>query len=104
MALKIKGFELPDGYILEEAYVKVQNILIQNLDYEFLEPDGDDLLTKWVSRLESKANVYVYGDEHARNNRVSPMEWFDIQFDLVSEPFKDAYDKIKQIYPTAEDC
>lgn len=106
MALKIKNFELPDGFILEEAYLKVQNILIQNIDIEQLETvtDSDDLITTWHTQIQSKANVYVFADHEARKNRVPPMEWFDIEFKLTENPFIDAYNKIKEIYPIAEDC
>lgn len=106
MALKIKNFELPDGFILEEAYLKVQNILIQNIDIEQLETvtDSDDLITTWHTQIQSKANIYVFADQEARKNRVPPMEWFDTEFELQGNPFTDAYNKIKEIYPMAEDC
>ena len=53
MALTIKNYELPDGSILEEAYVRVQTVQTTNADYEYLEPipDSEDLITKWLTRI-----------------------------------------------------
>lgn len=109
MALKIKNFTLPDGLVLDEAYVRVHSIVLSNIDYEYLEPipDSDDLITKWVTRLELRGNVYVYGDKVARDNRVSPMNWFDFVFQPEGsevDAFKTAYEYVKELYPTAEDC
>jgi hypothetical protein len=110
MALKVKNFELPDKTILEEAYIRIMSISTANVDYDYLEPvlDGDDVITRWTTRLETKANVFVYGDEIARQNRVSPMNWFEFRFDLyldsTSNIFEQAYLRLKQIYSESEDC
>lgn len=110
MAVKIKDFELPDKSILEEAYLRIAVATSANVDYEYLEPmlDSNDLITMWTTRLESKANVFVYGDEIARKNRVSPVNWFEFIFDLDLKSnlsiYDQAYNKLKEIYPESEDC
>jgi hypothetical protein len=110
MALKIKDFELPDKSVLEEAYLRLAVVTSANVDYEYLEPmlDSNDLITMWTTRLESKANVFVYGDEIARKNRVSPVNWFEFIFDLDLKSnlsiYDQAYNKLKEIYPESEDC
>ncbi len=110
MALTIKNYELPDGSILEEAYIRVQTVQTTNADYEYLEPipDSEDLITKWLTRIESQATVYVYADKPARDNRVSPLFWFQIPIHYnLSEwtnVFEQAYSKLRELYPTAEDC
>jgi len=108
MALKIKSFELPDKSIVEEAYLRIATITTANVDYDYIEPllDSSDLITRWTTRLENKAVVYVYGDEIARQNRVSPLNWFEFRFDLdVESPsFNQAYEGLKLIYTEAEDC
>ena len=110
MALKIKSFELPNGFILDEAYLKVHVVKSCKVDYEKLEviPDSDDLLTTWISRLESSAMVYIYADQIARKNQVQPMEWFEYNFDYditgVKNIFEQAYSKLKELYPISEDC
>lgn len=108
MALKIKNFELPDESILEEAYLRIASLTSTNVDYEHYEPllDSDDVILRWTSRLENKANVFVYGDEIARQNRVSPVNWFEFKFDLdltsAQNIYEQAYQKLKQIYPEGE--
>ena len=110
MAVKIKDFELPDKSILEEAYLRVAVVTTANTDYEYLEPmlDSNDLITMWTTRLENKANVFVYGDEIARKNRVNPVNWFEFIFDLDLKSdlnsYEQAYKKLKEIYPESEDC
>lgn len=109
MALKIKNFTLPDGVVLEEAYLRVQTTVINNIDYDFLQPiDGtEDFKLEWLTRFEFRANVNVYGDEVARRNLVPPMTWFDINFKLDKvdvHPFTVAYNYVKEMYPEAEDC
>jgi len=110
MAVKIKQFELPDKSVLEEAYLRVAVVTTAHVDYEYLEPmiDSNDLITMWTTRLENKANVFVYGDEIARKNRVSPVNWFEFIFDLDLESnlniYQQAYTKLKEIYPESEEC
>lgn len=107
MSLKVKGFELPDKTILDDAYLRVTSVNVSNVDYEYLETieGSDNLLTRWLTRFETKAICYVYGDEQARSNRVSPVSWFEFTFDFESENiFKSAYLKLKKIYPESEDC
>jgi len=110
MAVMIKDFELPDKSVLGEGYLRIAVVTTANVDYEYLEPmlDSNDLITMWTTRLENKANVFVYGDEIARKNRVSPVNWFEFtfDFDLKSEfnIYEQAYKKLKEIYPESEDC
>lgn len=110
MALKIENFQLSDGMILNSAYLKVHNINTNKIDYEKLEPiDGtDDLLTTWISKIETSVLVYVYADDVARKNQVSPMQWFEfnLDYDLNSNKniFKQTYERLKHIYPEGEDC
>lgn len=105
MALIVKNFELPDGQILEEAYLKVNTITTSKTDYEFLEPIGDteDLRVTWVPKLETKVNCYVWADKIARQHQVAPLHWFgfDIDYDLTewSNIYEQAYSKLKKIYP-----
>lgn len=110
MAIKIKNFELPDKSVLEEAYLRISVITTAHTDYEYLEPmvDSPDLITMWTTRFDNRANVFVYGDEIARNNRVNPVNWFDFvfKFDLqvTDNIYTQAYHKLKEIYPESEDC
>lgn len=111
MALKLKNYELPDETILEEAYLKVQNIHTAIVEYEHLKPsevEGFDLETTWIKELESKANIFVYGDEVARKNGVAAVHWFPIEFNYDLSEWKNiyeqAYAKLKSLYPESEDC
>ncbi len=111
MALKVKNFELPDKTILEEAYLRISVITTANVDYDYLEPllDSEDVITRWTTRLENRANVFVYGDEIARQNRVSPLNWFEFRFDFDladnGNIYEQAYEHLKyNIYPESEDC
>jgi len=109
MGLKVKNFKLPDDTILEEAYLKVQNIGSVSNDYEFLEnmPDGSQRL-KWIKKVESTALVYVWPDEGARENRAQVQHWFQVEFDYdLSEwtnIYEQAYKKLKALFPEGEDC
>ncbi len=108
MALTVKNFELPDGLILENAYLKINAITTAKNDYEFLEPlhDSEDLKISWVSRLETKVNVYVFADDIARRNQVAPLDWFqfDLDYNLRSSSniYEQAYQKLNTIYPEGE--
>lgn len=110
MALKIKDFELPDETVLEEAYLRISSINTALVDYEFYETvqGSDDIILKWKTGFESKANVYVYADEVARNHRVSPINWFEFRFDLELDSnqniYQQAYNRLKQIYPEGENA
>lgn len=108
MALIVKNFELPDGQILEEAYLRINMISTSKIDYEKLEPvpDSEDLLTTWLTRIETRANCYVHGDKVARKHQVAPLHWFGFEFDYdLSEwqnIYEQAYKKLLEIYPEGE--
>lgn len=110
MALTIKNFELPDKTILNDAYLRIATINTAFTDYEHFEPllDSNDVILSWVKRLESKAHVFVHGDEIARQNRVSPINWFEFKFDLDltsnQNIYEQAYQKLKEIYPEGENA
>ncbi len=113
MALRIKEFELPDGTILEDAYLRVQNVTVSNVDYEFFDKaeenvDNIEEVLKWVTRIESKATVFVWADEFARSNRATVLNWFtfEFQYDLSehSNPFEQAYKQLNKIYLNGEGC
>jgi hypothetical protein len=111
MALQLKNYELPDGTILEEAYIKVQNIYTAIVDYEHLKPseiEGFELETTWIKKLESKANIFVFADELARKNSVAAIHWFPIEFDyqlsVYANIYEQAYKALKLIYTKTEDC
>lgn len=113
MAQKVKNYELTDGTLLEEAYLKVQTIGISNTDYEFFENnpnwenDGIEQILKWVKRTESHATVFVWGDEVARKNNAIPLHWFKIDFnyDLSAHEnvFEQAYKKLNILFPNSQD-
>jgi len=111
MAIKIKNYELPDSTILEEAYLRVQNVTTAIVDYEHLQPsdkEGFELETTWIKKIETKANIFVFADEIARNNGVAAVHWFPIEFayDLSehSNIYEQAYKALKLIYTESEDC
>ena len=105
MAVIVKNYELPDGLLLEEAYLKVNQITTSLIDYEFLQPiEGtEDLLTTWLTRLETKVSIYVFSDKTARKNQVAPLHWFqfEIDYDLSehSNIYEQAYAKLRKIFP-----
>jgi hypothetical protein len=109
MGLKVKNFQLPDETILEEAYLKVQNIGSVSADYEHFEnlPDGSQRLN-WIKKVESTALVYVWPDEGARENRAQVQHWFQIEFNYdLSEwtnIYEQAYKKLKTLFPEGENC
>lgn len=108
MALRVKNLELPDGQILENAYLRIQNIFTENKDYEFLESVSEiESKVSWVTRIESKVVVFVWADEIARQHRVPAMHWFGFEFEYnLSEwqnIYEQAYLKLKEIYPEGED-
>lgn len=111
MALTVKNFELPDGTILQDAYLRVQSIKTENRDYEFFEkvydnPDVDEKLS-WINRIETEVTVFVWADEVARKNRAYVVNWFKFNIDYnLSEwqnIYEQAYHKLKQIYPEGVD-
>lgn len=109
MALIVKNFELPDKFILEEAYLRISNVSISKVDYEFYKPvpDTDDVVVEWLSRFETKVTIYIHGDKVARKNQVAPAHWFqfDLDYNLSehSNIYEQAYAKLKTIYPEGED-
>lgn len=110
MAIKVK-YELPDHTILEEAYLRVQNVTTAIVDYEHLKPsekDGFDLETEFIKKIETKANIFVFADKVARDNGVAAIDWFPIEFDYQlstwSSIYDQAYAKLKEILPDNEDC
>lgn len=109
MALIIKNFELPDKFVLSEAYLRVNAITTSKIDYEFLKPMGnsEDLIVEWLSRFETKVVIYIHGDKVARKNQVAPLHWFqfDLDYDLSehSNIYEQAYKKLKVLYPEGED-
>ena len=106
MALKVNEYVMPDETIVKNAYVRIKNVLLESIDYERLEPAGDDLRTTWVTNFEGKASVYVYADDKCRLNNVSPIHWFamDFSFDPSSNIFSQAYGSLKSKYANVEDC
>lgn len=108
MALIVKDLELPDGQILEEAYLKVQSINTANVDYEFLEPISEnESKVSWLTRIETRATIFVYADKLAREHRVPALHWFsyEIEYNLSEwqNIYEQAYFKLKEIYPEGED-
>lgn len=111
MAVKLKNYELPDGTILEEAYLRVQNVTTAIVDYEHLAPsdkEGFDLETTWIKKIETKANIFVFADKIARDNGVAAIDWFPIEFDyqlsIYANIFEQAYHALKEIHSESEDC
>jgi len=112
MALTVKNFELPDGTILKNAYLRVQSIRTENKDYEYFEKVGDDPnideRLSWTTRVETEATVFVWADEVARKNRAYTLNWFKFGFEYnLSEwtnIYEQAYQKLNQIYPEGEGC
>ena len=111
MALRVKNFELPDGTVLENAYLRIQNIKTENKDYEYFEkvegnPEIDEIL-RWVTRIENEATVYVWADKIARKNRAYVLNWFKFGFEYNlsawTNIYEQAYSKLKEIYPEGED-
>lgn len=110
MSLIVKNYELPDGLILENAYFRVQSILTANQDYETLVPTdipGFDLKSIWEKRVETTANIFVFGDKIAKENGVPAIHWFQINFDYDlsqwTNIFEQAYLKLKEKFPESED-
>lgn len=109
MALKVKNFELSDGTIFENAYVRVQTVATANVDHEFIEnlPDGNQIV-RWKTKSQSSANIYVWPDAGARENRAVVQHWFKIDFEYdMSEwtnIYEQAYNKLKTLFPECEDC
>lgn len=113
MALKVKNYELSDGTLLEEAYLKVQSVGISNTDYEFFENnpnvelDGIDQILRWVTRTESNATVYVWADEIARRNNAHPLHWFKVDFvydlSIHENVFEQTYKKLNILFPNSQD-
>ena len=109
MALKVKNFELPDGLILEEAYLRIQSISTANIDYEFFEmiSETEEKLS-WTTRMETTATVFIWPDEIARQNRAIAVHWFTFQLDYnlstLDNIYEQAYMKLNEIYPEGEGC
>ncbi len=105
MALIVKNYELPDGLLLDEAYLRVNSITTSAIDYEFLQPieGSEDLLTTWISKLETKVSIYVFSDKIARKNQVAPLHWFQFEIDYNlsehSNIYEQAYAKLRKIFP-----
>lgn len=114
MGLIVKNFELPDGTLLDEVYMKVQKINSVSADFEFFEnindptrPDVEQEL-KWIKRLENIASIYVWPDILARENRAQVIHWFTINFEYdlsaYENIYEQAYKRLKFIYPNSEGC
>lgn len=111
MALILKNYELPDGTILDEAYLRVQNVTTAIVDYEHLKPSevqGFDLETEFVKKIETKANIFVFADKVARDNGVAAIHWFPIDFDYQLSTWSNIYEQtyyaLKEIHSESEDC
>jgi hypothetical protein len=109
MAIKVKNYELPNGQILQDAYLRVQSVYVENKDYEFFKKstqEGIDEELTWITRLETKASVFVWADELARKNRAIASHWFTIEIDYqLSENenvFEQAYRKLNKIFQNSE--
>lgn len=110
MALTVKNYELPDGQILEDAYLKVQNITTAIVDYEHIQPSevpGFDFETTYIKKIESTANIFVYADKKARENMVAAIHWFPVKFDYSlsdwSNIFEQAYKTTREMFEEYED-
>lgn len=111
MALKIKNYELPSGELLDEAYLRVQNVLVENKDYEFFEksdkPDVE-LELKWITKVECRATVFVWADSMARQYRATALQGFTIEFNYElsqhTNVFEQAYAELSKRYSDIEDC
>lgn len=110
MALKIAEYIMPDKSVVNDAYVRVKNITTENNDYEKLEPiEGtNDLLETWHTRMETRANVFVYADEGCRRNQVSPIHWYSVEFDYDPESlnniYQQAYLAVSKKFAQFEEC
>lgn len=110
MALKIAEYIMPDKSVVNDAYVRVKNITTENNDYEKLEPieDTNDLLETWHTRMETRANVFVYADERCRRNQVSPIHWYSVEFNYDPESlnniYQQAYIAVAKKFADAIDC
>jgi hypothetical protein len=112
MALKINNYVLKGDEELEFAYAKINNVLVQNTDYEFYENnpnyenDGIEQFLRYIKRVEATATVFVYADEIARNNNAHPLDWFTFKFDYdinsTANPFEQGYKHLQIRYPNCE--
>lgn len=99
MALKVKGYELPNGDILPEAYLRVQNIIVENRDYEYFDSSNKpdvELELKWITRIEVKATVFVWADEIARQNRAIAMQGFVVETTYNLSEYANIFEQIYQ--------
>lgn len=108
MALIVYDYLMPDETTIPAAYVRVKNILIENNDYELLEPapNSDDLMVKWLTKMEGRATVYVYADAECRKNNVTPIHWFVIDVELIESDniFGQVYRSLSANYLNVKDC
>jgi hypothetical protein len=96
-----------------EAYLRIQSVTTNNVEYEFFEnvndPDYPDIAQRvsWVNRIETTANVYVYGDEIARKNRAQVIHWFSFTFDYdldsLNNIYQQAYAKLHTLFQDSKD-
>lgn len=103
MALRT-DFEL-DGIIYRDCYLRIHKIRTQVSEYEYFETMSNSDSSKtaqvltWKSRIETSANVYVWVDEMARQNRALPLKNFNFEFDFDLDSdrniFQQAYDALK---------
>lgn len=109
MALKVKNYELSDGTIFPEAYLRVQNVYLENKDYEYFKnSDKEDVEQElaWLTRIETRATVFVWSDELARRNRAMAAHWFNIEigYDLSehSNIIEQVYQKLNKMFLNSE--
>lgn len=108
MALKCKNYTKQDGTIFEDAYIRINKVRSDMVDYEFFENVDDPKNPEIAQRLtyktkcESVATAYVYGDEIARQNRVQPVDWFSFMFDYDVHSDKNIYEQAYEQLETIE--
>ncbi len=96
------NYTLPNGDIIENAYLRVQKIITSNQDFEFLKPSDKENVeseTEWITRFESEAVIYVWTDKMARDYRVTPIHWFNLKFDFDKASERNIY---QQVYDLIE--
>lgn len=99
MGLICSNYAKADGTIFENAYIRINKVRSDMVDYEFFEdvdePENPEIAQRlrYRVRCESVATAYVYGDQKARENRVQPTDWFSFMFDFDHECDKNIYEQ-----------
>jgi len=111
--MSLKANLILDDQVFEGCIFRVQRVSSVNAEFEFFEnvndPEHPEIAQKvsWTNKFENIALVYVWPDEIARNNRAQTIHTFTFEFewnpDVYSNPFKLAYQKLKELYPEGID-